>query len=57
MQAQVEQPKYLQTMIGTVADGGIGPKYFKKLDEYLDENGLEETYKIIVPTDKGTMKN
>ena len=22
--------KYLQTMIGTVADGGIGPKYFKK---------------------------
>ena len=22
--------QYLQTMIGTVADGGIGPKYFKK---------------------------
>ena len=37
--------KYLQTMIGTVADGGIGPNTLKKLDEYLDENGLEETIK------------
>ena len=37
--------KYLQTMIGTVADGGIGPNTLKKLDEYLDENGLEQTIK------------
>mgnify|MGYP001316426921 CR=1 FL=1 len=35
--------KYLQTMIGTVADGGIGPNTLKKLDEYLDENGLTKT--------------
>ena len=35
--------KYLQTMIGTVADGGIGPNTLKTLDEYLDENGLEKT--------------
>ena len=35
--------KYLQTMIGTVADGGIGPNTLKTLDEYLDENVLEKT--------------
>ena len=37
--------KYLQTMIGTVADGGIGPNTLKKLDEYIDEHGLNETIK------------
>ena len=37
--------KYLQTMIGTVADGGIGPNTLKKLDEYVDEHGLNETIK------------
>ena len=37
--------KYLQTMIGTVADGGIGPNTLRKLDEYIDEHGLIETIK------------
>ena len=37
--------KYLQTMIGTVADGGIGPNTLKKLDEYINEHGLNETIK------------
>ena len=35
--------KYLQTMIGTVADGGIGPNTLAKLKEYVDENGIEKT--------------
>jgi len=35
--------KYLQTMIGTVADGGIGPNTLKKLNEYVDTTGLVET--------------
>ena len=35
--------KYLQTMIGTVADGGIGPNTLKKLDEYVDGEGVEGT--------------
>ena len=35
--------KYLQRMIGTVADGGIGPNTLKCLDEYIEENGLEDT--------------
>ena len=34
--------KYLQTMIGTVADGGIGPNTLAKLDAYVEENGLEK---------------
>ena len=37
--------KYLQTMIGTVADGGIGPNTLKKLDGYVEEHGLNETIK------------
>ena len=37
--------KYLQSMIGTVADGGIGPNTLKKLDEYLEENSVEDTIK------------
>jgi lysozyme family protein len=32
-------------MIGTVADGGIGPNTLKKLDEYVKEHGLNETIK------------
>ena len=36
--------KYLQTMIGTVADGGIGPNTLAKLKEYVDEHGLEKVY-------------
>ncbi len=35
--------KYLQTMIGTVADGGIGPNTLGALSRYLDEHGVEET--------------
>ena len=35
--------KYLQTMIGTVADGGIGPNTLKKLGEYVEETGLEKS--------------
>ena len=35
--------KYLQTLIGTVADGGIGPNTLAKLKEYTDETGVKET--------------
>jgi lysozyme family protein len=35
--------KYLQTMIGTVADGGIGPNTLKKVAEYVDKHGLDVT--------------
>jgi lysozyme family protein len=37
--------KYLQTMIGTVADGGIGPNTLRKLGEYIDEHGIENAIK------------
>ena len=37
--------KYLQTLIGTTADGGIGPNTLKKLDEYLEENSVEDAIK------------
>jgi lysozyme family protein len=33
--------KYLQTMIGTVVDGGIGPNTLGALSRYLDEEGLK----------------
>ena len=32
--------KFLQTMIGTVADGGIGPNTLKKLGEYVEKHGI-----------------
>ena len=35
--------KYLQTLIGTVADGGIGPNTLKTLDAYVNEHGVKET--------------
>ena len=35
--------KYLQVMIGTVADGGIGPMTLRALDEYVSLHGLNET--------------
>jgi len=35
--------KYLQTMIGTVADGGIGPNTLAKLKEYVGEHGLAKS--------------
>ena len=37
--------KYLQTMIGTVADGGIGPNTLRALDAYVDANGIEGAIK------------
>ena len=37
--------KYLQTMIGTVADGGIGPNTLKKLGEYVEEFGVDNAIK------------
>ena len=37
--------KYLQTLIGTVADGGIGPNTLAKLDAYIGEHGVEHTIK------------
>ena len=35
--------KYLQTMIGTVADGGIGPNTLAKVAEYVEAHGIEST--------------
>ena len=35
--------KYLQTLIGTVADGGIGPNTLKTLNAYVSEHGVKET--------------
>ena len=37
--------KYLQTLIGTVADGGIGPNTLKTLDSHIQKNGVENTIK------------
>tara|TARA_A100001011_G_scaffold289004_1_gene300118 strand:- start:953 stop:1477 length:525 start_codon:yes stop_codon:yes gene_type:complete len=37
--------KYLQTLIGTVADGGIGPNTLKTLDAYVSKHGVKETIK------------
>ena len=34
--------KYLQTMIGTVADGGIGPNTLTAVANYVEEDGLEQ---------------
>lgn len=35
--------KKLQSMIGTVADGGIGPNTLKALANYVESEGLEQT--------------
>ena len=35
--------KYLQSMIGTTPDGGIGPMTLATLQKYVDENGLVES--------------
>jgi lysozyme family protein len=37
--------KYLQSLIGTTPDGGIGPNTLKTLDSYIKANGVEETIK------------
>jgi lysozyme family protein len=37
--------KYLQTMIGTVADGGIGPNTLRALGNYVEEVGVEGAIK------------
>lgn len=35
--------KYLQRMIGTTVDGGIGPNTLKKVAEYVEANGIEQS--------------
>ena len=35
--------KKLQTMIGTEADGGIGPNTLRTLEEYIEHHGLDKT--------------
>ena len=35
--------KYLQTMIGTVADGGIGPNTLRALGNYVESEVIEST--------------
>ena len=35
--------KFLQRMIGTTVDGGIGPMTLAKVNEYVKENSIEET--------------
>ena len=37
--------KYLQNMIGTVADGGIGPNTLKAVGNYVESGGVEQTIK------------
>ena len=37
--------KFLQKMIGTTVDGGIGPNTLAKVDEYIRENGEHESVK------------
>ena len=49
--------KYLQTMIGTVADGGIGPNTLKKLGEYVEEFGVENAIKRYQKQDKNIMRD
>ena len=48
--------KYLQRMIGTVADGGIGPNTLKCLDEYIAEHGVEDTIVIFNKQDRNITK-
>jgi lysozyme family protein len=35
--------KYLQTMIGTVADGGIGPNTLKAVEAYVSKHGINKS--------------
>ena len=37
--------KFLQKMIGTTVDGGIGPMTLAKVNEHVDSHGLEESIK------------
>ena len=37
--------KYLQNLIGTVADGGIGPNTLRALANYVDSEGVESAIK------------
>ena len=37
--------KFLQQMIGTTVDGGIGPNTLAKVEEYIRENGEHESVK------------
>ena len=40
-------------MIGTIADGGIGPNTLAKLDEYISEHGVEQTVKNYQARNRG----
>tara|TARA_B100000683_G_scaffold3173_1_gene3321 strand:- start:82 stop:615 length:534 start_codon:yes stop_codon:yes gene_type:complete len=35
--------KYLQSLIGTTVDGGIGPMTLQAVEDYVNENGLQNT--------------
>lgn len=37
--------KYLQKMVGTTVDGGIGPNTLKYVDRYVDKHGLDHAIK------------
>ena len=37
--------KYLQNMAGATADGAIGPNTIKKVNEYIEEHGIEYAVK------------
>ena len=39
--------KYLQRMIGTTVDGGIGPNTLRAVANYVDEVGLEGAIKTL----------
>ena len=37
--------KYLQKMVGTTVDGGIGPNTLKCVDRYVEEHGIDKAIK------------
>jgi len=37
--------RFLQALVGTVADGAIGPNTIRKVNEYVGQEGLESTIK------------
>ena len=41
-------------MIGTVVDGGIGSNTLKKVAEYVEANGIEQSIENFQQTDKDT---
>ena len=37
--------KFIQKIVGTAVDGGIGPNSLKKIDEYVEKHGIEDVVK------------